>query len=214
MFFAQGLPQSWFDYIIRGGFFMIPLLICSVIVLFVWVERYWVYRNINVPSNYLEHIKQHLRMGDVAAALAHATRFPQPAAKVISKGIERIGRPTYEIQEYMLAVGKSEIARLEQRLSWLSTVASVAPVFGFLGTVTGMLNAFQTIASVQRQANPSDLAGGIWEALITTVAGLIIGLLATFAYNHLVGKLRNTTQEMESLSADFTDILQTPTSYS
>ena len=213
MFIAQTLPQNWFEYVLKGGFFMLPLLICSIVVIFVAVERYLHFRNQLLPSNFLEGVRQFLTVGDVNAAVAHARKFNLPTARVIAKGIERIGRPTYEIQEYMQTVGKAEVASLENRLSWLSTISSVAPVFGFLGTVTGMLNAFQTIASVQRQANPADLAGGIWEALITTVVGLAIGLLATFAYNYLVGKLQKITLQMELISADFADMLQTPAKY-
>jgi biopolymer transport protein ExbB len=207
------LPQNWFEYLLRGGVFMIPLAICSIVVLFVFIERFLAYRHLLLPTNFLDAIRQHLSGGDVAAALAHCNRFTQPAANVVANGLRRIGRPTYEIQEYMQSVGKAEVNALENRLSWLSTIASVAPVFGFLGTVTGMLNAFQTIATVQRQANPTDLAGGIWEALITTVVGLVVGLMATFAYNYLVGKLQKTTQQMEQMGTNFADMLQTPTQF-
>src|SRR5699024_6861396 len=114
------------------------------------------------------------------------------------------------IEDALRNAGKKETFLLEKRMNWLATISGVAPLLGFTGTVTGMIKAFMSIQSLQGNVNPSVLAGGIWEALITTAFGLIVGIVALFFYNFLIGKINRTVHELENASADFIDLLQTP----
>src|SRR5699024_1152570 len=133
-----------------------------------------------------------------------------PLSRILKAGIGRLGRSIRDIEKAISNAGKKEIFHLEKRMNWLATIAGVAPLIGFTGTVTGMIEAFMDIQSLQGNVNPSVLAGGIWEALITTAFGLIEGSIALGFYNFLLGKVNRLVYELENASADFIDLLQTP----
>lgn len=151
-----------------------------------------------------------LKSGRQGEAVAFCDDVDKPLARIIKSGIKRLGRPLRDIEDAIDNAGKKEIFFLEKRMNWLATIAGVAPLIGFTGTVTGMITAFMDIQSLQGNVNPSDLAGGIWEALITTAAGLIVGLIAFGFYNFLLGKINRSIFELENASADFIDLLQSP----
>ncbi len=143
--------------------------------------------------------------------MAHCRQADTPAARIVQRGLERLGRPIDEIKEAVGEAGRRETYALEKRMDLLASVAAIAPMLGFLGTVTGMIEAFQTLADSQGLANPALLAGGIWEALVTTAAGLAVGIVALFAYNILTSRIGRTVNGLESASSDFIDLLQSPT---
>jgi len=206
---------SFFDLMIEGGILMIPIFLLFAIACYVIAERWIALNKSHVePEKFLGTIENMLKSGKGGAsnAMDYCDEFDKPIARIIKAGIKRLGRPIRDIEDAIDNAGKKEIFFLEKRMNWLATVAGVAPLLGFTGTVTGMIEAFMDIQSLQGNVNPSALAGGIWEALITTAAGLIVGLIAYGFYNFLLGKINRSIFELENASADFLDLLQSPAS--
>lgn len=200
-----------FDLLIEGGVLMIPIFVLFMISLYVIVERWSALSRSHTDTNsFLNSIEGMLKSGKQSDAIAYCDDFDKPLARIIKAGIKRLGRPIRDIEDAIDNAGKKEIFFLEKRMNWLATIAGVAPLIGFTGTVTGMIEAFMDIQSLQGSVNPSELAGGIWEALITTAAGLIVGLIAFGFYNFLLGKINRSIFELENASADFIDLLQSP----
>ena len=158
----------------------------------------------------MDQIKQLVLAGDISAAKLLCGQTATPIARMIEKGISRIGNPMKNIEVSIENVGKIEIYRLEKNLSLLATISGAAPMIGFLGTVTGMIQAFISIAQEEGVVSPKLLSSGIYEAMITTAAGLLIGILAYLAYNFLVTRVQNLIHKMEYTSIDFIDLLQEP----
>lgn len=202
---------SFFDLMVEGGVLMIPILILFLISIYVIVERWSALsRSHTDTERFLASIEEMLKSGKQTDAVAYCDDFDKPLARIIKSGIKRLGRPIRDIEDAIDNAGKKEIFFLEKKMNWLATIAGVAPLLGFTGTVTGMIEAFMDIQSLQGNVNPSALAGGIWEALITTAAGLIVGLIAFGFYNFLLGKINRSIFELENASADFIDLLQSP----
>lgn len=202
---------SFFDLMIEGGILMIPILILFFLAIYVIAERWSALgRTKTDTSAFLGAIESMLKSGKQDQALQYCDTFDKPLARIIKAGIKRLGRPIRDIEDAIDNAGKKEIFFLEKKMNWLATIAGVAPLLGFTGTVTGMIEAFMDIQSLQGNVNPSALAGGIWEALITTAAGLMVGLIAFGFYNFLLGKINRSIFELENASADFIDLLQTP----
>ena len=202
---------SFFDLMIEGGILMIPILILFFLAIYVIAERWSALgRTKTDTSAFLGAIESLLKSGKQDQALQYCDTFDKPLARIIKAGIKRLGRPIRDIEDAIDNAGKKEIFSLEKKMNWLATIAGVAPLLGFTGTVTGMIEAFMDIQSLQGNVNPSALAGGIWEALITTAAGLMVGLIAFGFYNFLLGKINRSIFELENASADFIDLLQTP----
>ncbi|PKD43386.1 MotA/TolQ/ExbB proton channel family protein [Rhodohalobacter barkolensis] len=203
--------MSFFEILSQGGILMIPLFILSVLAIYVIAERWRTLENSQMDVNsMLNNIESLLKSGSQQRAIQYCEEFDKPLARILKSGIRRLGRPIRDIEQAIHNAGKKEIYQLEKRMNWLATIASVAPLIGFTGTVTGMIRAFMDIQSLQGNVNPSVLAGGIWEALITTAAGLIVGIIALGFYNYLVGKVDRMVFELENASADFVDLLQAP----
>ncbi|MEX1063225.1 MAG: MotA/TolQ/ExbB proton channel family protein [Balneolaceae bacterium] len=204
--------MSFYEILSQGGLLMIPLFFLSVLAIYVIAER-WRFLNGSAMEidPFLNNIESLLKTGDQARALDHCDRYDKPLARILKSGIRRLGRPIRDIEEAIHNAGKKEIFGLEKRMNWLATIAGVAPLVGFTGTVTGMIRAFMDIQSLEGNVNPSVLAGGIWEALITTATGLIVGIIAYGFYNYLIGRINRTVFELENASADFIDMLQAPT---
>lgn len=203
--------MSFFEILSQGGILMIPLFILSIVAIYVIAERWRTLENSRMDVNtMLNNIESLLKSGSQHRAIHYCEEFDKPLARILKSGIRRLGRPIRDIEEAIHNAGKKEIFQLEKRMNWLATIASVAPLIGFTGTVTGMIRAFMDIQSLQGNVNPSVLAGGIWEALITTATGLIVGIIALGFYNYLVGKVNRMVFELENASADFIDLLQTP----
>jgi len=203
--------MSFFEILSQGGILMIPLFVLSVLAIYVIAERWRLINQSKMEVDaFLSNIEAMLKSGDQARALDQCDRHDKPLARILKSGIRRLGRPIRDIEEAIHNAGKKEIYDLETRMNWLATIAGVAPLVGFTGTVTGMIRAFMDIQSLQGNVNPSVLAGGIWEALITTAVGLIVGIIAYGFYNYLVGKINRMVFELENASADFIDMLQSP----
>ena len=202
---------TFFDLMVEGGILMIPILILLFISFYVIIERWSAISRSHTDTNrFLDSIGSLLKSGKQSNALTYCEEFDKPLSRIIMAGIKRLGRPIRDIEDAIDNAGKKEIFFLEKRMNWLATIAGVAPLIGFTGTVTGMIEAFMDIQSLQGNVNPSALAGGIWEALITTAAGLIVGLIAFGFYNFLLGRINRSIFELENASADFLDILQSP----
>lgn len=194
---------------LKGGFLMWPILLLSIIGFAVAIDRYIVLRKakINAPS-FLIKIRGLLRKKDVSGAVAYCMEERSPAANIVRKALKKHNFGHDRVKEAIENAGKQEIVKLEKGLSVLATVSGVAPLLGFLGTVTGMISAFMRIEDLQGAANPSDLAGGIWEALITTAFGLGVGILALMFYNYFLNSVTKMVHDMEVISTDVLDTMQ------
>jgi len=194
-----------------GGWLMYPLIGLLLVAIFFFVERLIAIRKAgNIDQNFMHHIRDHIVSGNVSAARSFAKNTNNPVARIIDKGIQRIGKPIDIIEDSMENVGKLELYGLERNLSVLSLVYGIAPMLGFLGTIIGMLQLFYNI-SATGEFTPSTIAGGIYTKMITSAAGLIIGMLAYVAYNFLNSQIAKVTNKMEASAAEFMDILQEPT---
>ncbi len=207
----EDASMSFFEILSQGGLLMIPLFILSILAIYVIAERWRTIENSKMDiNNTLNSIEALLKSGSQQRAIQYCEEFDKPLARILKAGIRRLGRPIRDIEEGIKKAGKKEVFMLEKRMNWLATIAGVAPLIGFTGTVTGMIRAFMDIQSLQGNVNPSVLAGGIWEALITTATGLIVGIIAYGFYNFLLGKINRSIFELENASADFVDLLQAP----
>lgn len=206
-------PISVLELTLQGGPIMIPLAVLFVLAVYLFVERYLTINKANSdPQTFMGKVKELVLRGDVNAARMLCAQNDSPIARMIEKGIARIGSPLKTIEASIENVGKLEIFKLEKNLSSLATIAGAAPMIGFLGTVIGMVQAFIAIAQEEGSVSPKLLSSGIYTAMITTVAGLIVGILAYLAYNFLVARVQKVVHKMEYTSIDFIDLLQEPRS--
>lgn len=195
----------------KGGWIMYPLYLLFVAAVFVFIERLIAIRKASrIEGNFMNIIRDNIVSGNVAAARNLARNTNNPVARMIDKGLQRIGKPIDAIEKSMENVGKLEMYTMEKNLSILSLIAGIAPMFGFLGTIIGMIQLFYGIAS-SGQFTLNDIAGGIYVKMITSGTGLIIGLLAYIGHNALTTLIDKTANKMEAASAEFMDILQEPT---
>jgi biopolymer transport protein ExbB len=202
---------SFIDLALAGGPLMIPLVICSIIAIYIFVERLRAINRANVnPEAFMGKIKELVQKGDINGAKILCSQHDTPIARMIEKGVSRIGSPLKNIEASIENVGKIEVFRLEKNLSVLATVAGAGPMIGFLGTVVGMVGAFIAIAQEEGSVSPKLLADGIYTAMITTVAGLIVGIIAYLGYNYLVTLVSKVVHKMEYTSIEFIDLLQEP----
>ena len=205
---ADGL--SFWQMALNGGWLMIPLALLSILAIYIFAERYMVIRKASKDAPYfMDRIREFLLDGKRDAAIKVCKQPRAPYAAMIEKGIMRIGRPAADIQSAIENVGNLQIAQMEKGFTMLATISSGAPMIGFLGTVTGMIRAFYDMASAGNNADITLLSSGIYQALTTTVAGLIVGIIAMFAYNYLVGKLDKVVNEMEAKTLEFMDLIST-----
>ncbi len=199
------------DLTLKGGIVMIPLVILLLVSIYVLVERWLAIRAAaKEDDTFMKRIKDYIHDGEIESALNLCKKTDTPYARLIAKGISRIGRPIQDVQTAIENVGNLEIARLEKNFPWLATTAAGAPMIGFLGTVTGMVQAFFQMEAAGTNANIQTLAGGIYEALVTTVAGLIVGIIAMFAYNFLVARVNKVMTQLEGKTVEFMDLLNEP----
>ncbi len=197
-----------FDIITRGGILMLPIAICSILVVAIAVERYLTYKKltVNVPS-FMTRIRPLLQRKEYAAAINECASSRGPVAKVVRAGLERVKQGADRMKEAMETAGNSETYHMEKNLSILATLAGITPLIGFLGTVTGMIKAFMKIQQLSGNVNADVLAGGIWEAMITTAAGLTVGIPAVILYNYFVHRVREFTFQMESAGEEIIDVI-------
>ena len=208
--FAESL-RGGLELLFLGGWSMVPIVLLSIVMVWIVWERFRALRRAEGdPDTLARNVADYVQAGDVHGAIAYCRERDSPASRILQRGLERLGRPIGEIKETVQEAGRRETFALEKRMDLLASVAAIAPMLGFLGTVTGMIGAFRQIQRYEGLVNPSLLAGGIWEALVTTAAGLAVGLLALFAYNLLVGRITRLVHGMERVTSDFIDVLQTP----
>ncbi len=199
------------DLLLKGGYVMLPLLLLSVLAIYIFVERVLtIKRASNVPEQFTDKIKNMVSNGDINSARLICSQTDSPIARMIEKGISRIGSPLKTIEASIENVGKIELYRLEKNLNLLATISGAAPMIGFLGTVTGMIQAFIAIAQEEGNVSPRLLSTGIYEAMITTAAGLAVGIIAYLGYNYLVSQVSKIVHKMEYTSIEFIDLLQEP----
>jgi biopolymer transport protein ExbB len=203
--------QSLWDVLIKGGVLMIPLAVLFIAAVFFFIERLIAIRKAGkIEDNFMSIIRDHIITGNVAAARSLSKNTMHPVARIIDKGIQRIGKPIDAIEKSMDNVGVLEMYKMEKNLSIISIIARIAPLFGFLGTIIGMLQLFKGIAaSTEYTANT--IADGIYVKMITSATGLISGILAYIGHSYLIAQINKVENKMEIASADFVDILQEPT---
>jgi biopolymer transport protein ExbB len=201
--------MNLFSIFLKGGVIMWPILLCSILGLTVIIDRYIVLRKarINIPA-FMIRIRGMIKKKDISGAISYCMEEKSPVANIVRKGLRKYKLGHERVKEAIENAGRQEISKLEKGLHVLATVAGVAPLLGFLGTVTGMISAFMTIEDLAGTANPSDLAGGIWEALITTAFGLIVGIPAYAFYNYFLSAVKKLVGDMETVANDVVDVVQ------
>jgi biopolymer transport protein ExbB len=200
-----------FDLALKGGWVMIPIVLLSFVAAYIFIERYYVIRKATKEDHdFMNRIKDYIHDGKIDAALALCKSADTPSARMIEKGISRLGRPLQDISTAIESVGKLEISKLEKGFPTLATITGAEPMLGFLGTVIGMVKAFYAMSQAGNNIEVSLLSDGIYTALITTVAGLIVGILGYFAYNTLVVKVEKVIFNLEATNTEFMDILNEP----
>ncbi|MEQ9439155.1 MAG: MotA/TolQ/ExbB proton channel family protein [Cyclobacteriaceae bacterium] len=202
---------SVLDLLMKGGWVMIPLIILFGVSIYIFVERLrTIKRASQIPQQFTEKIRGLVSRGEMSAARLICSQTDTPISRMIEKGISRIGSPLKSIEAAIENVGKIELYKLEKNLTLLATISGAAPMIGFLGTVTGMIQAFIAIAQEEGNVSPQLLSTGIYEAMITTATGLVVGILAYLGYNYLVAQVNKVVHQMEYTSIDFIDLLQEP----
>ena len=208
---SEGSSIQLIDLVFKGGIMMIPIFLLSLLGVYVYVERLRTLKQAMAsPDSFMSQIKDLVLKGDITAAKVVCTQSDTPMSRMIEKGLARLGSSLKNIEASIENVGRIEIYRLEKNLSMLATIAGAAPMLGFLGTVIGMINAFMSIAQEEGAVSPKLLSAGIYEAMITTAAGLVVGILAYLAYNFLVTRMQKIVHSMEYSSIEFIELLQEP----
>jgi biopolymer transport protein ExbB len=202
-------PIGLLDLLIQGGYMMVPLYLLFFLAIFIFIERLITLRKASKTSGHLmDQVKILVQSGQIEKAKSICAGEKTPVANMIAKGIDRIGSPLKNIEVSIENVGKVEIYKLEKNLNLLATVSGAAPMIGFLGTVTGMIQAFIAIAQEEGMVSPKLLSSGIYEAMITTAAGLAVGIVAYLGYNYLVVQVSKLVHNMEYASIEFIELLQ------
>lgn len=207
---GDGSLGLW-EIIVLGGWIMVPLAVMLLGAVWVFAERSIAIRNAaRIDSNFMNIIRDHIISGNISAARSFAKNTNNPVARIIDKGIQRIGKPLDSIEKSMSNVGTLEMYKLERNLGVLSVVSKAAPIFGFVGTLIGLMQLFSGINS-SNEFEVGVIAGGIYTKLVTSITGLVIGLGAFLAYSYLNTQIDKAANKMEAASADFLDVLQEPT---
>lgn len=199
--------MNLWDMAVKGGWVMIILALLSVICVYIFIERLMVLKKASkVDPIFMERIHDYVKTDELKSAINYCRVTNSPAANMIEKGLERIDRPAAEVQAALENAGNLEVAKLEKGLSVMATISSGAPMIGFLGTVLGMVKAFWEMANAGNNIDITLLSSGIYEAMITTVGGLIVGIIAMFAYNYLVSKVGDVANTLEAQTLSFMDL--------
>lgn len=202
---------SFWSLVMDGGYIMIPLAVLHLAVIYVFTERCIVIgRASREDSTFMKRIREYVHEGDIESAENLCRKTNSPYSRLIAKGLSRIGRPMNDVLVAIENAGNLEVAELGKGFPVLSTTAAGAPMLGFLGTVVGMIDAFYSLASAGTAANITVLSSGIYQALVTTVAGLVVGILALFAYNYLTARVNRVMNTMEAKTMEFMDLLNEP----
>jgi len=199
------------DMLIKGGPIMIPIALCSIIAVYIMIERYFsIKKKFKINDNFMSSIKDNVVNGNIAAALNLCRTNPTPVARMVEKGLIRIGKPLKDIEASMENVGNLEISKAEKNLGVLGIIAGVAPMLGFIGTIMGVITIFHSIAATDN-FSIAIVAGGLYQKMITSLAGLTVGVFAYFGYHILMMMVDRLTFRIEAAVIEFVDILQEPT---
>lgn len=214
---GQAVPQqqemtfSLFEMAAKGGWLMLVLLLLSIIAIYIFGSKWWmIHKAGQIDKYFMKEIHDLIHEGKIKSATDLCQKFDSPIARLVEKGIERIGRPLQDIQTAVENMGNVEVARLEKGLPMLATIAGGAPMIGFLGTVMGMVQAFFNMSNAGNNIDITLLSSGIYTAMVTTVGGLIVGIVAYFGYNYLTSRISDLVFRMESTTIDFMDLLHEP----
>ena len=208
---SQEMNFSLIEMATKGGWLMIVLLILSIMAIYIFGNKWWLIRKAGkIDKNFMKDIHDMIHEGKIKSAIALCQKYDSPVARLVEKGIERIGRPLQDIQTAVENMGNVEVARLEKGLPMLATIAGGAPMIGLHGTVSGMIQAFFRMSTAGNNIDITLLSGGIYEAMVTTVGGLFVGIIAYFGYNFLTSQISNLVFKMESTTIEFIDMLHEP----
>lgn len=208
---SEKVSLSMIDMAVKGGWLMIPLVILSFITIYIFGMKWWtISKSSQIDPSFMKDIRDYIHSGKIKAAIDLCQKDDTPVSRLVEKGIERMGRPLADIQAAIENMGNVEVARLEKGLPALASIAGGAPMIGFLGTVLGMVQAFFNMSQAGSNIDITLLSGGIYTAMITTVAGLIVGILAYFGYNYLTSKVSDLVFTLQNNTIEFMDLLQEP----
>ncbi|MCM1503310.1 MAG: MotA/TolQ/ExbB proton channel family protein [Bacteroidales bacterium] len=207
----QEMSFSLISMAAKGGWLMLVLLLLSIVAIYIFGNKWWmIHKAGKIDRNFMKDIHELIHEGKIKSAIELCRRYDSPVARLVEKGIERIGRPLSDIQTAVENMGNVEVARLEKNLPMLATIAGGAPMIGFLGTVMGMIQAFFNMSQAGNNIDITLLSGGIYTAMVTTVGGLIVGIIAYFGYNYLTSEISNLVFKMENTTIEFMDMLHEP----
>ncbi len=196
--------------LMKGGYVMIPILFLSVLSLYLFIERFLYISNAGkIDHSFLDRIKQKLNQGDVKGAIENCANQNTPVAHILSRGLIRLGSPVRDIESALESTAATEVAKMEEKLPYLSLIAAIAPMFGFLGTVVGMIKAFYNI-SIADNISIGIIAGGIYEKMVTSASGLVVGIIAFVFYTILNSKIDKAVSNIEIVTTEFLDTLYKP----
>jgi len=199
------------DLATKGGWIMLVLLALSIIAIFIFIQRFLIIQRAKKnDESFMNRIKDYIHDGKIDSAINLCRKTKNPSARMIEKGISRLGRPMNDVLVAIENVGNIEVAKLEKGFPIIATIAAIAPMVGFLGTVTGMIRSFFEMANAGTNVDITLLSGGIYEALVTTVGGLVVGIIALFGYNYLVSQVDTVINNLESRTMEFMDLLNEP----
>jgi biopolymer transport protein ExbB len=205
---ASNISISFWDLALKGGPVMIPIALLSVIGIYIFIDRYiMIGRALKKDSEFMNNIRDFMHIGRTDSALSLCKQTNTPLARMIEKGIQRIGKPSGDINTAIEIVASLEVAKLEKNIALLATVAGGAPMLGFIGTVGGMAKAFYDLSVAGNTLDIQLLSGGIYQALVSTITGLIVGLIAYFCYNILVTKIQKIVFSLQFRASEFMDLL-------
>ncbi len=203
--------MNYIEMAINGGWIMVPMILLSFVAVYIFFERYFaINKAASEDLSFMNKIKEYIHEGKIDSAYALCQQVDNPVGRMIEKGISRIGRPLSDVNTAIENVGNLEISRLEKGLPTLATVSGGAPMIGFLGTVIGMIRAFFDMANAGNNIDVGLLSSGIYTAMVTTVTGLAIGIMAYFAYNFLVARVEKVVFKLEARTMEFMDLLNEP----
>jgi biopolymer transport protein ExbB len=209
---VQEVKMNILELALKGGWLMIPIFLLLFVAVALFIERTLVINKAKKEDiTFMNRIRDYIYEGKIDSALNLCRVDNTPYSRMIGKGISRLGRPMNDILVTIENEGNIEVAKLEKGFIWLATTAGGAPMLGFLGTVTGMVRAFFDMSNAGSNVDITLLSSGIYEALVTTVAGLVVGIIALFAYNYLVAKVSGVVSKMEARTMEFMDLLNEPT---
>ena len=204
----QQMSESLFSMFTMGGPLMWVLLALSILAVYLIGRKWWVIKNASkIDPHFMKDIRDYITDGKTKSAITLCRKYDNPVARMIETGINRMGRPMADIQSAIENIGNVEVARLEKGLPLLATIAGGAPMIGFLGTVMGMVQAFFNMSKAGNNIDITLLSGGIYTAMLTTVGGLIVGIIAYFGYNWLTSKVSDLVYQMENSTMEFMDIV-------